>query len=341
MGATTLAFYHNVGVDRDAFTRVIAGEAPDAALTPAIGQSGAVRDEVGGDPAVRAAIGYTTSLDLLLDGEVSYGVVTEDFAKTEGTLLYAGRYPRHANEAAISAVHARSLGKGIGDAVSVAAGGRSADYLVTGLVQSVNDYGRITALTDDAVRRLLPDFRPSLVYVYLKDPTAASAWIEGASAAFGDRLRGALEMGALADAQLGVYGDIFAVVAAVVVAIAAGVIAGALLLVLSTAILRRRRDLGVQKALGFTSGQLMVQIAVTYLPVGAVGAAGGALAGDFAFRPLVSALLGTMGVEAVAMTASGPWTVGLAVGLAAFTFATSLAVASRVRRVSAHKLVAE
>jgi putative ABC transport system permease protein len=97
----------------------------------------------------------------------------------------------------------------------------------------------------------------------------------------------------------------------------------------------------VQRALGFTSGQLVWQVAATYWPPAAVGAALGCAVGGALFPSLISALFRTTGIYSVDMAAPGWMIAALGAALAAFAAVVTLSLAARARRVPVYALVTE
>jgi putative ABC transport system permease protein len=110
---------------------------------------------------------------------------------------------------------------------------------------------------------------------------------------------------------------------------------------LKTIILRRRRELGIQKALGFTTLQLMNQLALYFIPVIVVGIAAGGVIGALGFNSMFVALTKSMGI----MTASMPAPLGLTVAvcsiLVLLSYVFAMLIAMRIRRISAYALVTE
>jgi putative ABC transport system permease protein len=106
-------------------------------------------------------------------------------------------------------------------------------------------------------------------------------------------------------------------------------------------ILRRRRELGIQKALGFTTLQLMNQFALYFIPVIAAGVVAGGLLGIFGFNAIFVALTRGMGIMTASMPAPVLLTIATCAGLVVLSYAFALLIASRIRRISAYALVSE
>jgi putative ABC transport system permease protein len=344
MATASLAAYENIGLRQENFWLTIGGEVPDVALEvadPAAAETALAELAALGE--VRQALEYSDSLRLRLNGQITYGLATPDFSKFEGTLLYQGRFPIHANEVAVSARQAELLDLGVGDEVRLAAGGDDAAYLVTGLIQTMNEGGMVTTVTSAGVERIWPDRPWTVIGVYLGQPDAAEAFSQRLEAGelIGPALLGAVNLRAAAQVQVGVYGVVMGALAAVMLVVAAAVTALVLVGVLGAAVRRQRPAFGVQRAVGFTTGQLVRQVAATYWPAAAVGVVVGCVAGWALFPVGMGALFRSLGIYSVNMTASGLATAALAVGLALFALVITLGLAAQVRRVSAYALVSE
>jgi putative ABC transport system permease protein len=114
-----------------------------------------------------------------------------------------------------------------------------------------------------------------------------------------------------------------------------------LYLMLKTVILRRRKELGIQKAVGFTTFRLMNQFALNFIPVVTLGVAAGGLTGAFGFNSLFMATVRGMGI----MTASMPTPVGMTIivciGLVVIAYFFAMLISWRIRKISAYALVSE
>jgi len=106
-------------------------------------------------------------------------------------------------------------------------------------------------------------------------------------------------------------------------------------------ILRRRQELGIQKAIGFTTLQLMNQIALNMTPVIITGVIIGALAGYFGFNPMMMAFTAGMGVARLSLPVMLDQVVIVCIALIAVAYIVSMLIAVRIRKISAYTLVTE
>jgi len=334
-----LSTYASLAVNPGRLSEALMGELPDA-FVGTVTDDGAVAADLAGRDGVTSVFAFD-DVQLLVDDAITVGRIVDDPAHLRGTLLTAGRYPSHANELVLGGARAKLWDKHAGDSVTVSVGGRTADYLVTGEMQNLTGFSDAVLLTEAGLHRVMPDFRPDSYYVYLDDPAGSDAFV--AEVAQDPRVSQAVDTRALVISQQSVYLDAMLYAAVVVVAVTIALVGLVLYLVLATAIRRRRQAHGIQKAVGFTTGQLIGQIALAYLPAVLVGIGLGAVVGGLATGPAMTVIfrgLG-LGLATVDVTANVGLTVALAIGLGLCALATTLAVAARLRQVSAKELIVE
>jgi putative ABC transport system permease protein len=289
---------------------------------------------------VLKAFGYQDA-SLLADGYMVSAFIAVDFGQQESNMLYLGRYPKHRNEAAISGLLSEATGKQVGDYITVRRGDVEQQMLITGITQLMQGGGINMLMTFDGFRTMQSDYQFDQVYVYLAVGIDAGRFLEGVTATEGGIYTDTVDIQELIDAQFGQFGQIFAAVALSILVVTALVITLVLYMVIRTMILRRRREFGIQKALGFSTGQLMAQVALGFTPMVMVGVALGALAGYFGFNPLFATLTHSAGIIQTDLPVPALWTAYTCLALSAYAYLVSLLVPWRIRHISPYALVNE
>ncbi len=339
--ASVLSIYYNIGLHPDSFADLVAGEVPDAIFVvkdPV--NSAKIMKDIQESANVDKAI-YYSGRSVLVNGNEAQGYITSDFSLTEGKMLYRGRYPKHDNEIALSGPLSQQTGKKIGDTVSITYNGNNYNYLITGLIQSMNDNGNGLSITTDGMKRLYPKFMPERVYVYMKNAADTQNLINELIKTNGRLFVNTLNMKKLVGVQLGVYGSVFATITSVITVITCFVVILVLYLVLKTSILRRRHEIGIQKAIGFTSFQLMNQLLLCFSPSVIAGVAAGCILGIYCFNPLFVILVQSLGIMTASMPASYSLTVLLGIGIILLSYVISLLITLRIRKITPYMLVSE
>ncbi|MCL1809550.1 MAG: FtsX-like permease family protein [Clostridiales bacterium] len=336
-----LVFFYNMTVDSDSFIGTIAGEVSSLMVKPLSNQNTArIREEIGNMPEVRKSIVFDGVM-VLVNDEVFFVDVTEDFDDLEGQMLYEGSFPESPDEIAIGGAASEKFGKSTGETIRVVNGQKEADYLICGLIQSGNNIGRTLTLTVEGVRRVIPDYIPAAMYVYLNDGVETASFINALEDQYGGIIDKPINLEELIDAATGSYVALISLFAVCVLMVTGFVVSLVLYFVIKTMVARRKRDFGVQKALGFTSLQLVQQISLSFLPVVAIGSAAGVACGYLFINPMLSAMFKGVGIMKFELVISHAWLATLCVGIVLFSYLVAALVSSRVRKISAYALMTE
>jgi putative ABC transport system permease protein len=338
-----LAIHYNINVEQDGFMYAIAGEVPDVLFILKNKENAdAFKGKLLDRPEVRKAFGYEPGMNpLFINGTEYTSVVVEDCSLLEGRMLIDGRYPKHNNEIALGTATAKVTGYKTGDTVVVRNGENEKNYLVTGIIQLANNNGFNVMLTGNALMEIQPDYEFVSFNVYLTAGSDGKIFAEETEAIEGDIFESAVAIRDLWDSQMGGMGDAFAAVAVGIIVVTAVVVILVLYMVIKTTILRKKRELGIQKAIGFTTFQLMNQIALNLTPVILSGVIIGALAGYFGFNPIFVLLTSSIGIAKVELPVPLDWTVMVCVALVLLAYGVSMLIAWRIRKISAYSLISE
>ncbi|HCC35362.1 MAG TPA: hypothetical protein DEQ02_06895 [Ruminococcaceae bacterium] len=340
-----LTLHYSMNVNTEGFIRGFFGEVPEVSLVLKDSTYGKdFPERIAQHPDVRKVFGFETgTVSLNIDGTDNNPSIVEDCALMEGNMLIEGQYPVHSNEIALGSSTARVLDKGAGDFVMVEANGNGTEeqYLVTGVVQYTNNVGFNGLITGDAIRRLLPDYEFYGYNIYLNEDVDIDSFIEDVKAREGDIFMSTSNTLSMIDVILSSMSGIVVMVAIGIVAITLVVVVLALYMVIKTIVIRRRRELGTQKALGYTTLQLMNQIALNLTPSILIGIAAGIVIGCVGFNPLVAAMMTGMGIVKADLPLPMAWLGTAGIALILLSYAVSMLIAVRIRKISAYALVSE
>jgi len=337
-----VAVSYNMSGGRDNFARAFFGEMPDANFMLKSADDGeAFKERLLKRPDVRKAFGYETAATLLVDEVSILATVAEDCSMLEGNMLIDGRLPANNKEIALGAPILAVAGKGIGDTVMVKSGEIEEEYTVTGLVQFMNAGGFNGIITGGGLTRIQPGYKFFGFNTYLEDGSDLKDFIKDVQETEGDIIAVVVDLEDQLQSTMSVMSGIFAAVAAGVVAVTGFVVVLVLYIVIKTTILRRKREFGIQKAVGFTTFQLMNQVALNMTPIILIGVVLGAVAGYFGLNPMMVALMGGMGIVKVELPVPVDLTIIICLALVALAYIVSMLIARRIRKISAYSLVVE
>ena len=216
---------------------------------------------------------------------VSFGGESHSFAGLSDLSLVTGvtegRAPVRDNEALIGVNLAKTMDLDIGDELVVdGADGEERRFVVCGLLSAMFNAGNGTILTYDGVRDLAgneADASDRERQYVLADPEKADEARAALEERFGDAVD-ARPSGMFSDTEgmIGLIQQLFSLMGYAMAAVAAALVFLAVSLIIGRMFTAERHDLGVYRALGFTSQALRLQFALRFFLVALGGCAAGA-----------------------------------------------------------------
>ncbi len=267
--------------------------------------------------------------------------VMEDYSQKETNMIYEGRYPLHSNEVVLAGSLAEMLGKKIGDSVTLQVGARQSQYIISGLSQGASRGGLNLSLTDEGLETINPDFQQQRLQIYLQKGVSADTFVKKLKDLYNDHLVTAIDMDKDLAQGMGTYIEIVSKVGKSMLAVTALVVALVLYFVINSSVIRRKRELGIQKALGFTTFQLMNQLSLGLLPPLMLGIAAGAVLGMTQTNPILTMAQRAMGVMKAQYIIMPSWILVFGISLVFLSYAISMLITFRIRKISAYGLVSE
>ena len=277
----------------------------------------------------------------VLDSQSVELYITDDWNSVPYVNYTEGRAPLYDDEIIFSSTMAEQNGIMIGDYVKLSNAGAEKEFMVCGLVQGTENYGKFAMINTDAASSLGYSFDNVIIRVVIDDASVANVYkvIDEAKSVFGDKLLLYYNVpDGLADEPIIIGSTIICIIIVVVTVL---VILLTMSLLIKTIIIRRQQEFGIKKALGFTSSQLRAELTLSMIPCVVIGSGVGAIIGMGKCNWFLSALLKSMGL-AQSMLPSFPW-----MGVAAILFITLVSsfivwsLSSKIKKISAYLLIKE
>lgn len=340
--AFAVILFFNMVLERDGLLQVTGAEpfsaisiASDLQDTEKIAEKIAEMPEVS---KVIKAIGPGTTELLCDDKQYASLSVYDDYAALERPTIYEGRYPQHDNEAAISGNLSKILGKGIGDTIEVTktlqTPLRSGSYLITGLTQGTMSGGIDIYLTMPGLQKIWQMAEWEAIHIYLHSGTNITAFLNTISLQFGDTLSYSADYEKLFNNQFTSNVNIVMLMVLAIMTMTAAIVLLVIFLVVHSILLERNQEFGIMKAIGYTTGQIVQQVAVSFLPVVLIGGIAGCILASFTMNLIVGLLFGSMGVHSVDFTIPIFPLIALVAAVCLLTYGMALLMASGARKIS-------
>ena len=336
--------FYNTRVDISRFQRLVNGDVPDGIVDVSARNEeefSELRDLVADIPGVSQAYGMSWH-NISVQGRETFTFFTDRPEYMECG-VYEGTMFREANEAVIGRLLAEKLDVKIGDEILVECSGKKARFIVTGFQQSVVNMGERVFISLEGAKRLGIGSDFTSVRLRLEDPDADSVdrVLAEAKSLLGDKCTGTgneYRYQRSSD-NLTMFATLLLILLLILVNVA--IIYLVIKLLLKTIFIRREKEFGIKKAVGFTSRQLRLQLAMSLFPVSLMAAVVGAVLGFYLVNPLISVVLGGFGIASADFLIS-PILIGFTIiAIVALVFLMTYLMSGRMKKVSAYDLIQE
>ena len=333
--------FYNMAVDDTAFIETISGEIPSVMVSVNNQLADdSVLDELRADSRVEKAY-YSSTQTTTLYGTNIYTYVCDDYSQRNTDICYEGRNPEHDNEIALAGFVSNEKDIKIGDEVEISLGSNTEKFLVVGLTQTGNNMGYDGELTTEGIKRLENGWKHTDIYVYLDDSVDDADYVDEMTDTLGDKATAVISISAILDSQMGAYVDMASLITIIILIITCLVITMILYLVIKTMITKNKRSIGIQKALGYTTAQLVLQMALTFAPVTIIGTAIGLVCGILFTNPSFALCLKSIGIMKVNLSIMGMHFALIALGIIIYSFIIALLISLKIRKVTAYKMLTD
>ncbi len=341
-GIFGVIMYYNTTIDTKAFAEVPGMEICNAiaVLNPEMDQAKVVKSIKNMDHVWK--VQYFDEVKLKVEGMEVAAYVMDDYGRKETRLVYEGRYPKNKNEITLAGILAGRLNKTIGDTVTVGFGENEEHFKVVGLSNGSQMGGLNTSILAKDYKRLNREFKHQSLYIYLDKGTDAEKFVKKLESKFDKNMMlAAVNFDKGMEEGMASYQKIVAAMGLAMLVITLLVVTLVLYFVISSSVIRKKRELGIQKAIGFTTYQLMNQLSLSFTIPITIGAVIGTLLGALYTNPMMSLSMKSMGVMKAGFIVDPYWVISFGVATTLFSYLLSMLITWRIRKISAYALVTE
>ncbi len=325
---------YNVNIKPDNFMNTLQEETPSVIFTAENTEE--LREVLEKDSRVSLALEYGTTPVSYTDGSLT-AFVCEDFSSVTNDISYDGKNPADADEIAVGSALAERYE--IGDVIEIKSGDRSAEFTITGYVQSVNNGGEVCELTTDGFARI-SEAAPSSLNVYLNEKNAEE-FITEYEREHGELISSSVNYEKLSESGRQMYAGIVSAVTIVMLIISVLVVLLVMYVIINSLLTRRKQELGIYKAIGWSSGQLISQSAASFLPSIAAASVLSAVLGLLYLPAMNSAIFGLLGAYKNHFEIPLWFLLIFAAIFIAVCFVISVMLARPIKKITAYSLLKE
>lgn len=273
-------------------------------------------------------------------GDVLMATIADDFSKVNNQkVMIEGRFPKYDNEIVIAAKYASEKGLKVGDEIGLTAGGRQGCYIISGFVQISNNLGKDCLLTREGYERL-GELENTSYYLNLRDDTDIEAFNAEMKERFGGNVNATIDINATVQSGASVYVSLMKIIVIAVLVLSVLVITFVLYLLVRTMVSNKKRDYGILKALGFTTGQLICQTALSFMPAVILSTIAGVTVCSFIINPLMALFLRNIGIVKSTFTVPVWYNILAGMGMILSAFLIACLLSLKIKKITPRALLA-
>lgn len=324
----------NMIADIRPFLYMVVGETADSCVNVNVGIEEAFLGEMESEPDVEKIYLYNTVNVRHAEGMDLMAMLCDDFSQVNNQgVCIQGRFPRYDNEVAIAAKYAGEKELEIGEETRLTVGEREERYIITGFTQISNNLGRDCLLTREGYEKL-GELQNLSYYLVLREGADLEDFHERVRQNFAGNVNTTLDIQSIIGGTASVYVSLMKIIVCAVLFLSVIIIAFVLFLLVRTMLGRKKHDYGILKALGFTTGQLIVQTALSFMPAMILSTAAGLVVCSLVINPLVALFLNGIGIVKCTFTVPVGFVAAAGAGLVLLAFGIACLLSLRIRKIT-------
>lgn len=340
-----LTLYYNFVFDSQALINLVGIEKPGIQIRLKEDQMEQVEKDLLSDEKIDrvAQIGYLSITVENQDKETTVSAdIWDDTHKMGMNTILEGRYPTEKNEICMTNVVAGAIDAELGDSVCLKYGETEKNFVIVGITQQISNMGQRMTITEEAAKTLFAEYAPEQMNVYLKDEADTKQLADKyADRYVNDEDIQVDNFDEVYQSVLGTFTGAIAALCIVMVAITIAVVGLTVFLLVRMKMIRERKTLGVYKAIGYTTPQLMKQVVISFVPVVGIGVILGGVLAALSTNAAFALALGTCGIENCHMRISAALIVVTALILTFLAFLVVFSASMRIRKIEPYKMITE
>lgn len=329
----------NVIADITPFLNLIFGETADSAINVQCEVEKDFIEHLSSDNRVEKVYLYNSLNVSHVGGVELMATLSDDFENVNNqAVVFQGRFPKYDNEIAIAAKYANEKDLNIGNEIEIVANGKTEKYIISGFTQITNNLGRDCLFTRRGYERL-GTLQNATYYINLAESTDVDTFNEEMKELFSGNINAAINVLATVDGAGSVYVDLMTIIVIAILVLSVIIICFVLYLLVRTMLNNKLRDYGIMKSLGFTTKQLILQTALSFMPAIVISTVAGLIASLLMINPLMSLFLSSIGIVKCTFAPPILFSVIAGVGLVLFAFAFACLLSLKIKKIAPRTLL--
>ncbi len=269
-------------------------------------------------------------------------VIDDLSALNNVNVCFEGRLPLYDNEIAVSGKFASAHGIKVGDTIPMSYGDETFDYLITGFIQTTNNGGKEAYMSARAASRIT-DLSNAPAYYYFDTETETEEEVDRiltkCEDKYGEHMISKMNFYGIIAGSLTTFKSVATTMLVSMCVISVLVILLVMFLLVKALILNKRKDYGIFKAIGFTSGNLVLQTALSFTPSIVISVILSSILSYCYANKFMNLIMGAFGIVKSRFDIPIPGVVMIAIGMILISFLLAIFESRKVKRIEAYTLL--
>ncbi len=329
----------NVIMDMTPFINLIMGEMADSCISVDIEKESEFLQSIDADSRVEKAYLYHSVNVAHAGGAELMATLCDDFSAVNNkSVVFDGRFPKYDNELALGAKYANENGIKIGNEIEITANGKTEKFLVCGFTQISNYLGRDCLMTRQGYERL-GTLAYTNYYINLSKGTDIDAFNAEIKDLFDGHVNTVINIQTTVESASVVYVSLMTIIVIAMLVLSVIIVAFVLFLLVRTMLNNKMRDYGILKSLGFTTRQLIVQTALSFMPSIIFSTVIGLIVCCLIINPLMSLFLSSIGIVKCTFDLPIGFIAATGFGLIVLSFGLACLLSLRIKKIAPRNLL--
>lgn len=260
--------------------------------------------------------------------------ICNDYNLLDIYTIVEGRNPIHDNEISLTGLIMERLNVKIGDTIFLGDYDNKKEFIIVGENQQITNLGRGACITEEGMKRIKPDFSPSGLYLYLEGSEQIPEVMKELEEKYKDYPLEVLNLEDNFDTIMESFNMAIISLCIACIVITLGIIALILYLLIKIKLLKEKLRIGIAKALGYTTKQIILQLIISFCPVCILGAFIGTILAMFLINPTFALLLSVAGIRNSHFTINPVLTMLIFLGISVFSIIITAFISRNIRKIT-------
>jgi hypothetical protein len=255
-------------------------------------------------------------------------------------ICYKRRLVKYDNDICISGKIAKAYGYHIGDEIEISYAGNKAKYLISGCIQSTNNNGKEELMIEEAAKAMY-DFSSIPGYLWFDgDKEVVTNVLKECEELYGEAIITPMNFYTILEAGMALFEMIAAFLMLVITLVISLIVILLVLYLLNKSLLHnKQKEYGILKALGYSSKDLILQTAISFMPSIIVSAVLFSIVSYFLSNPYMNLIMINFGLMKCSFVIPILGLALIALGLIVTSFVFALLGSRKIKKIEPYKLL--